>query len=66
VLIAWSRVFSGRWRDPLVGRDLLAGFALGAVAERVTFVSVWAASITMAADSNAISQMLATRMTWPR
>jgi serine/threonine-protein kinase len=24
-LVAWSRVFTGRWRDPLVGRDILVG-----------------------------------------
>jgi predicted Ser/Thr protein kinase len=30
-MITWSRVISGRWRDPLVGRDVLIG-VLGAVA----------------------------------
>jgi hypothetical protein len=25
VLISWSRLLSGRWRDPMVGRDMLAG-----------------------------------------
>ena len=29
MLIAWSRLVDGRWRDPLVGRDLLIGSALG-------------------------------------
>jgi len=29
MLIAWSRLVDGRWRDPLVGRDLLVGAALG-------------------------------------
>jgi serine/threonine protein kinase len=28
-LITWSRVLSGRWRDPLVGRDLLFGILFG-------------------------------------
>lgn len=28
-LISWSRVISGRFRDPLVGRDLLIGAAVG-------------------------------------
>ena len=28
-LIAWSRLFTGRWRDPLVGRSLLLGCAAG-------------------------------------
>jgi hypothetical protein len=31
VLISWSRVLSGRLRDPLVGRDLLAGSAAAIV-----------------------------------
>jgi hypothetical protein len=29
-LTAWSRLFAGRWRDPMVGRDLLFGLAVGA------------------------------------
>jgi serine/threonine-protein kinase len=29
VLISWNRLLAGRWRDPLVGRDLLAGTVLG-------------------------------------
>ncbi len=30
LLIGWTRVLSGRWRDPLVGADLLLGTVLGA------------------------------------
>ena len=30
-LISWSRLLSGRWRDPLVGRDLLIGCVFGVV-----------------------------------
>jgi len=30
VLVSWARMLSGRVRDPLVGRDLLVGVALGA------------------------------------
>lgn len=29
VLISWTRLFSGDWRDPLVARDALLGCALG-------------------------------------
>ena len=29
-LISWTRLLSGQWRDPLVGRDVLWGAALGA------------------------------------
>jgi serine/threonine protein kinase len=28
-IISWSRLIGGRWRDPLVGRDLLFGVILG-------------------------------------
>jgi serine/threonine-protein kinase len=30
-LVSWSRLMGGQWRDPLVGRDILFGAALGAV-----------------------------------
>ena len=30
-LVSWSRVLLGRVRDPLVGRDLLVGLALGSI-----------------------------------
>ncbi|MEW5981837.1 MAG: serine/threonine-protein kinase [Acidobacteriota bacterium] len=29
LLIAWTRLLSGRWRDPLVGQSILAGVAIG-------------------------------------
>ncbi len=32
MLISWTRALSGRWRDPLVGRDLLIGAAVGTAA----------------------------------
>lgn len=32
ILISWSRLIAGRWRDPMVGRDLLMGAAGGALA----------------------------------
>jgi protein kinase-like protein len=34
MLVSWTRVLSGAWRDPLVGRDVLIGCAAG-VASRV-------------------------------
>ncbi len=30
-IISWSRVLAGKWRDPLVGRDLLWGVLLGVI-----------------------------------
>jgi len=29
IMISWSRVLAGRWRDPLVGRDVLIGIIIG-------------------------------------
>ncbi len=30
-IISWSRLLAGSWRDPVVGRDILIGVALGVV-----------------------------------
>jgi len=30
-IVSWSRLLSGQWKDPLVGRDLLIGCAIGAL-----------------------------------
>ena len=38
-LTAWTRLFAGRWRDPMVGRDLLVGMVLG-TATACVFVGV--------------------------
>jgi hypothetical protein len=38
-LTAWTRLFAGRWRDPMVGRDLLVGMILGTATASV-FVGV--------------------------
>ena len=35
VLIGWSRLLAGRWRDPLVGRDILVGVVFVAVGASV-------------------------------
>ena len=39
VLISWSRLLAGRWRDPLVGRDLLAGVAVGLALQVPSFLA---------------------------
>ena len=31
-LVGWARILTGRWRDPLVGRDVLVGLAAGIAA----------------------------------
>ena len=37
-LISWSRLLSGAFRDPLVGRDVLAGCVLGVVSQLLVFL----------------------------
>jgi hypothetical protein len=39
-LISWTRLLSGRWRDPLVGRDLLAGLLAGVIRTGLVIVRV--------------------------
>ncbi|HEX8152550.1 MAG TPA: hypothetical protein VF698_05465, partial [Thermoanaerobaculia bacterium] len=39
-LIAWNRLFAGRFDDPMVGRDLLIGIVAGAVFATVHLASV--------------------------
>jgi hypothetical protein len=41
ILISWTRLLAGHWRDPLVGRDLLVGVAAGVL---VALVPALAAS----------------------
>jgi serine/threonine-protein kinase len=31
MLVSWTRLLAGRWKDPLVGRDVLLGTAVGAL-----------------------------------
>jgi hypothetical protein len=44
LLIAWNRVLAGCFRDPLVGRDLLAGCVMGVVWVLLNFLRYPAAS----------------------
>jgi hypothetical protein len=39
-LSAWSRAISGRWRDPLVGRDILVGVAIGIALNYLDFATL--------------------------
>lgn len=43
-LISWTRLLSGSFRDPLVGRDVLVGCVLGVVAVLLFFLTYPAAS----------------------
>ncbi|HVE71452.1 MAG TPA: serine/threonine-protein kinase [Thermoanaerobaculia bacterium] len=40
-LISWARLLAGKWRDPMVGRDVLAGIAVGAVHWLITGVATY-------------------------
>ena len=42
LLVSWSRLVSGRLRDPLVGRDLLIGGAAGSLLVALGLLSEWA------------------------
>jgi eukaryotic-like serine/threonine-protein kinase len=38
ILVSWARLVSGRWRDPLVGRDVLLGATSGSVLTTLGYV----------------------------
>ncbi len=37
-IISWSRLMAGKWRDPLVGRDILMGMLLGLGSHVILFI----------------------------
>ncbi len=39
MLVGWSRVLRGQWRDPLVGRDILIGAASGVMLSLLTLAT---------------------------
>jgi len=41
VLVSWVRFFGGRWRDPVVGRDVLIGSAVGALLAQLLWIQGW-------------------------
>jgi len=49
-IISWTRLVSGRLRDPLVGRDIMFGVILGVIWVLIIEISVWI-SITHFGDS---------------
>jgi serine/threonine-protein kinase len=40
-LVTWVRFVGGRWRDPLVGRDILVGVAAGAFLANLGWLRIW-------------------------
>lgn len=41
MLVTWVRFVGGRWRDPLVGRDILVGVAAGALLTNLGWLLTW-------------------------
>jgi serine/threonine-protein kinase len=41
MLVSWVRVLNGRFRDPLVGRDLLFGLLYGSIMALIIRLSIW-------------------------
>jgi hypothetical protein len=65
VLIGWTRLLAGRWRDPLVGRDILIGCAAGAamalVAALAQRLPQWLGQPAFRPGANMFDTLLATR-----
>jgi serine/threonine-protein kinase len=40
IMVSWNRLIRGRWRDPMVGRDILVGIAAGMVSGVLHFLPV--------------------------
>ena len=60
LLISWSRLLAGRYRDPLVGRDALAGILGGAVTALVLLVSNSLANWSIIAPASWSASMIVT------
>ena len=39
LLISWTRLVGGRWRDPMVGRDVLVGLAAGTLITTIPYIA---------------------------
>jgi hypothetical protein len=55
MLVSWVRVLEGRFRDPLVGRDLLLGCLAGAAIPLIGELQVWASQLFGASPSLPLS-----------
>jgi hypothetical protein len=64
VLVAWSRVLAGRWRDPLVGRHVLVGMAMSSVAGLLFLAgSFWGMRNIVADSYTVLTNVLSARTT---
>jgi serine/threonine-protein kinase len=61
-VISWTRLLSGKWVDPMVGRDVLAGAAVGALSMLLTIgeykVPAWLGFSPPLPSINSATQML--------
>ncbi len=60
MVISWSRVLAGRWRDPMVGRDLLFGGLTGIVMILVIHASVLFPTVFLHESRPPIAQVIST------
>jgi serine/threonine-protein kinase len=57
-LVSWTRLLSGRWRDPVLGRDVLIGLALGIGASLAAHAAALATPFWRMAEQPAPSSSL--------
>ena len=69
LLFSWSRLISGRFRDPLVGRDVLAGILIGAsmmlLVEAASATPNWVDLAGMTPISSSLATMLSVSLQPP-
>jgi serine/threonine-protein kinase len=64
-LVSWSRLMARQWRDPLVGRDVLLGVALGLAIRTIAVASTYAGArlgYTWTPDVPDLQELLGTSM----
>ena len=68
LLVTWSRLVSGRWRDPLLGRDLVMGSLMGLTMTLITFghyqLPAWFGWPAFAPPSSVISTLAGSGAYW--
>ena len=62
LLISWSRLISGQWNDPMVGRDVLAGAALALFTQAIGHLNIpfnaWRHWASPGVDAGATSTLI--------
>lgn len=65
LLIAWTRLIGGRWRDPMVGRDVLIGSIVGLAIIALRFLTIevpaWFGGVPLAPVGRWMSPLIANR-----